>query len=196
MTNYFVRLFSSEGCTIEECFSTLLPLVSDSENEFLLRPIHEKEIHDAVFDMHPDKSLGPDGMNPTFYQAFWDIVGKDIRIACISFISSFSLRKGINDTHLVLIPKKQNVETMDDLRTISLCNVIYKIVSKTLANHLKNILPNVVCQSQSAFVPGRSIIDNILISTAVLHYLNRKTQGKDGYAALKIDMAKAYDRVE
>lgn len=102
----------------------------------------------------------------------------------------------MNDTSVVLIPKKANPEYVTDLRPISLCNVIYKIVAKMLTNRLKGVLGSVISESHSAFVPGRAITDNILISTEIMHYLKRKKQGRDGVAALKIDMSKAYDRVE
>lgn len=69
-------------------------------------------------------------------------------------------------------------------------------MAKVLGNRLKLQLPKVISQAQSAFVSGRAKTDNLLITHEVLHYLNRKTQGKVGYAALKVDMAKAYDHVE
>ena len=92
------------------------------ENETLLAPFIEKEIQDAVFAMHPDKSPEPNGMNPAYYQRYWNIVGKDISAACLSFIASCEFPEGINDTHIVLIPKKKQVESMCGLRPISLCN--------------------------------------------------------------------------
>ena len=70
---------------------------------------------------------------------------------------------------------------------------IYKIIAKAIANRIKRVLPAVISHNQSAFIPGRSITDNLLISYEILHYLNRKSQGKQGYATLKVDMAKAYD---
>ena len=85
-------------------------------------------------------------------------------------------------THIILIPKKKHIETR---RQISLCNVMYKIVAKALANRLKIFLPTVISQSRGAFIQGRSITDNILLSTEVIHFLKRKTQGKLGYTALK-----------
>ena len=102
----------------------------------------------------------------------------------------------MNDTNVVLIPKKANPEYVTDLRPISLCNVIYKIVAKMLTNRLKGVLGSVISESHNAFVPGRAITDNILISTEIMHYLKWKKQGRDGVAALKIDMSKAYDIIE
>ena len=85
---------------------------------------------------------------------------------------------------------------MGDLRPIALYNVLYKIISKKLANRLKILLPSIISDAQCAFIPGRLIFDNIMIAFEFLHYMKRKLQGKDGYVAMKIDISKAYDRIE
>ena len=114
----------------------------------------------------------------------------------LDFLNSGFMLPEINYTHIVLIPKIKNQEKITDYRPISLCNVIYKIISKVLANRLKMILPQLISPSQSAFVPGHLVSDNVLVAYETLHALNNKRSCKNGSLALKLDVSKAYDRVE
>lgn len=104
--------------------------------------------------------------------------------------------KAINHTLVSLIPKIDNPTEVKHFRPISLGNVIYKIISKILVNRLKAVLDICISKNQAAFVPGRQILDNVVLLHEILHFLKNKRQGSQGFMALKLDMSKAYDRVE
>lgn len=118
-------------------------------------------------------------------------MGKDVVNMVREFFEKGSMPQNLNATNVVLIPKKKYPTEVGDLRPISLCNVLVKIITKVKANRMKGCLHNVVAENQSAFVPGRLISDNIMISYEVMHYLKRKRRGKEGFMALKLDMSKA-----
>lgn len=79
---------------------------------------------------------------------------------------------------------------------IALCNVLYKLVAKVLANRLKSVLHKCISETQSAFVPGRSILDNALVAIKLVHHMKTKTRGSERSVALKLDISKAYDRID
>ena len=90
----------------------------------------------------------------------------------------------------------KNPKKISEFRPISLCNVIYKLISKVLANCLKPLLPSIVSENQSAFQAGRVITDNLLMAFETLHYMKNHQTGNTSFMALKLDMSKAYNRVE
>jgi len=113
-----------------------------------------------------------------------------------SFFISDKLPDRINDTHVCLIPKTDCPKTVAEFRPIALCNVYYKIISKVLTKRIQPLLSEIISETQSAFVPGRAISDNVLITHEVLHYLKTSDAQKRCSMAVKTDMSKAYDRLE
>lgn len=105
--------------------------------------------------MHPSKSPSPDGMPPAFFQNYWHIIGDSITTAILNTLHLGELSPNINHTFIVLVPKKESPQKVSDYRLISLCNVIYKLISKIIANRLRNILPHLISKTQCAFVPDR-----------------------------------------
>lgn len=151
------------------------PLIDDMGNSTLVTHFTLEEFRLAVFQMHPDKSPGLDYFNPAFYQRFWDEVGGDIFEAGCAWLSNNAFPFGLNSTNLALIPKCENPTNMTELCPIALCNVVYKIVAKVLANRLKKVLLDVVSRKQSALVNGRAITDNVLMAFESLHYMKRNS---------------------
>jgi hypothetical protein len=146
--------------------------------------------------MPPLKSLGPDGFSACFYQHNWATVHPEVCSAILHFLNTGNMDARINTTHIALIPKKLSPASIMDFRPISLCNVIYKLISKVLANRLKVVLPDIISPTQSAFLPGRLITDNIFATYETMHSMQTRMWSKTGYIGLKLDMSKAYDRVE
>ena len=114
----------------------------------------------------------------------------------IFLILELYIPPNFNETHIVLVPKIKEPKRITDYRPISLYNVFYKLALKAIANRLKKILPAIISDTQSAFVHGRLITDNILVAFETMHHINMKKGGTKGEMALKLDMSKAYDKVE
>jgi hypothetical protein len=124
------------------------------------------------------------------------VCGEEVTSAVLRVLKGEDDMREINQTFIVLIPKVASPEELGQFRTISLCNVIYKIASKVMANRLKVCLSLIISEEQSAFVPRRLIMDNIITAYECLHFMKRNRAKKNRFCALKLDMKKAYDRLE
>jgi hypothetical protein len=194
--DYFIDIFQQQQGDRLSVINAITSSVSIEDNNVLTVPFSIVEFKDAVFSLEADKCPGPDGFNPGFYQQFWDLCGHEIFEAGCSWLECGAFPPGLNSTNIALIPKGESQKSMKDWRPISLCNVLYKIVAKVLANRLKPVLDKCISENQSAFVPGRSILDNAMAAIEIIHYMKAKTRGKKGEVALKLDISKAYDHID
>ncbi|GKB10356.1 RNA-directed DNA polymerase, eukaryota, reverse transcriptase zinc-binding domain protein [Tanacetum coccineum] len=142
---------------------------------------------------HVEPIVTPDGYYACFFKKAWEVVGKDVCQAVKDFFENGKLLKEINSTLIALIPKVAQPNNITEFRPIGCCNVIYKCISKILTSRIKKGLNKLVNLNQSAFIQGRSIQDNILLTQELLKGYNRK--GGSKRCSLKIDIAKAYDTV-
>ena len=167
--------------------------ISEDMVPSLIAPITDDEIRHALFSIPDDKAPGPDGYTSLFFKKAWDIIGTDFRAAVRYFFDTNNMPRCVSATRIALVPKVENPKSMGDFRPISCCNVLYKCISKVIVNRFKAVLPDVIGVSQSAFVPGRRISDNILLSQELLR--NYHLGGSSPRCALKIDIRKAFDTV-
>jgi hypothetical protein len=195
--SFYQNLYSSEGVTeMDEVLRCVPTRVDADMNSKLDAPFTAKEVKSALFEMYPTKAPGPDGFPAHFFQRNWEVCGEEVTAAVLRVLKGQDSPGCINKTFIVLIPKVASPKELGQFRPISLCNVVYKIASKVAANRLKIILPEIISEEQSAFVPGRLITDNALVAFECFHSIKRNTKIANDFCAYKLDLSKAYDRVD
>jgi hypothetical protein len=163
---YFRSIFASQSTHIA---ASRIPTYPPQTSDFTDSIPTKEEIWETLKGMKRNASPGPDGFNVEFYLATWDWIGDDVLAIITNFFNTGILPPQSNKTHIALIPKKLISQVPADYRPISLCNVIYKIITKCLANRLKPHLPDHIHPSQQAFIEGRRISDNIIIAQEITH---------------------------
>jgi hypothetical protein len=114
----------------------------------------------------------------------------------LDFLNGGAFPANINETYIALIPKIKNPTHIIEFCPISLCNVIYKLIAKVLANRMKKVLKAIISPNQSAFILGMLITYNIIIAFEAFHTINTRLKGVEGFMALKLNMSKVYERVK
>ena len=194
----FKKLYSSEQVWCERTLQSPLPFgnsLSDSEALNLSLLPSDAEILFALNSMKAFKAPGPDGLHAGFFQRFWLVVGNSVKLEVKKIFQTKKVPPWLNRTLIALIPKKLGPETISHFRPINLCNTLYKVVSKILVLRLKHLMPRLVSPSQSAFVAGRRGTDNVIVAQELLFAMERM-KGRTGNMIIKIDLEKAYDRLE
>ncbi|CAN0885767.1 Transposon TX1 uncharacterized 149 kDa protein [Linum grandiflorum] len=172
----------------------LLKRLSAENSDQLGTPVTAEEIRKALFSIPNKKSPGPDGFSSCFFKNDWPLVGEEVTEAVLDFFHTGHLSRVVNSTLLALIPKKPHAQHITDYRPIACCNVLYKCIAKVLSNRLVPCLPDVISSSQSAFVKGRHIGDNILMAHELVSAYHLKHTSPR--CAFKVDLKKAFDSVD
>lgn len=160
--------------------------ITDAQYTMLQVDVTDAEIKATEFAMKNEKAPGPDGFPIEFFKESWSIVGADVLATIRNFFHSGRLLQSANAAITTLVPKKVNPLKMGDFRPISYCNLIYKCITKILANRLVSCLDTLVSANQS-------IAENVFLAQEVMKDYHKA----DGQArcTLKVDLMKAYDPV-
>jgi hypothetical protein len=174
--------------------SSLYPsMVTEDEADSLFNPVTLEEIKSVLVKFNKDRSPGPDGWTTEFFISFFDLVGEDLLKMVEDSRRNGKLCGGLNSTFLALIPKVNKPKSFDDYRPISLCNLIYKVISKILANRIKPFLSKCLSSEHLGFLKGRRIQDAIGSAHETLHSIKKKNIKS---LVLKLDLKKAYDSID
>ncbi|KAL2237446.1 UNVERIFIED_CONTAM: hypothetical protein Sindi_0936300 [Sesamum indicum] len=192
--HFFESLLSDTSATsLPHDFPFQFPQIHQDVLSNLCQPPSHDDIKEVVFSINKDSVAGPDGFSSAFFQACWNTIVEDVHAAVMDFFRGTPMPRSFSATSIILIPKNESPQSWSEFRPISLCNVTNKILSKLLYTKISQALPDLISPSQSGFVPGRLIADNILLAQEMTHHLDMSHS--KGNLILKLDMSKAYDRV-
>ena len=166
---------------------------SEVRGQELQREVSAEEITNTVFALPLSKCPGPDGYSVEFLRSSWPIIGKDIIAGVQEFFRNGHLLKDLNNTTIALIPKTSQACKLGDFRPISCCNIIYKVISKIIANRLKPTLQECISNNQAAFLKGRSLGENVLLSSELIRDYTKSSCQKS--SMLKVNLRKAFDTI-
>lgn len=169
------------------CFFT------DDDNEHIGRPVALDEVAIVLKKMAKDKSLGPDGWTVEFYTQFFDLLGNELVSLVEEARTTGRVNGGLNLTFISLIPKVSEPSSFQDYRPISLCNLLYKIISKVIVDHIRDGLSRGISSEQFGFLKQRLIFDAIGTAQETIHYAQTSFGSS---LVFKIDLVKAYDLVD
>ena len=193
----FVDLFSTSHHHPPSgfCLPMWAPRVLEQEALSLTAHVDVKDVKMSLWSLKAFKAPEPDGLYLGFFQKCWPIVGDSVVNEVRQIFSSGRMPEYLNRTLISLIPKCLGPETLSQFCPISLCNTVYKIVTKIIVCRLRPIVGNLVSLFQAVFVPGRRGLDNVVIAQELIHSIHRK-KGRLGQLILKLDLEKVYDRLE
>lgn len=193
--SFFSNLFRSDQAAGGDFITGAFPKLDDGEWAAMEREVTIEETKKSLSRMGSYKAPGPDGYQAIFYKRTWHITGSALHEYVRRVMAGEGIPKATAEASLVLIPKEKYLTSMRGFRPLSLCNVPLKIVSKIIVGRMKDSLRKLISSNQTSFVPGRSGIDNAIVCQELIHS-SRYTKARKGAAIVKVDLEKAYDRIE
>ena len=195
LVKYYKYLYKKQECDsdMQDKFLDLLTgTVGINENEMLMAEVTETELYKVIMSMKNGKTPGLDGLPIEFYKSMWHIIRKELLQVVRCIFSNIMMGKDMNIGVIKLVPKSNTSSNIENLRPITMLNVDYKIVTKLIANRLKQLLPLFISPEQFCGVPGRSITNCNTIVRDVIYYANNEEMS---VALINLDWSKAFDRV-
>jgi hypothetical protein len=170
-----------------------IPQLSSEEKELISADFTELEVMETIMEMKKNKAPGPDGFPAEFYQVFWDTIKDDLMAMFFQLqagdLPLFKLNFGI----INLLPKKEDASRIEQYRPICLLNVSFKFFTKVGANRITGMAQKIIKPTQTAFIPGRNILEGVIVLHETIHELHSKKL--DG-VLFKINFKKAYDKIK
>lgn len=193
--SFYQKLFQIERMDTPWPQQLICPITPESPFISVCSPPSFEEVRRSIFRVGAFKASGPDGFHAFFYHKNWHLIKDDVFAFISSIFHSASIPPFINKTNAVLIPKCMNPKNIKKFRPVSLCNTLYKVITKIIVERMKHILPVLISLNQNAFLANRGPDTNMIVATEIVHSIaNRK--GKRGWLAFKIDLEKAFDKME
>ena len=194
--SYYKNLLSEPPVDHSQAIDTILrnipKEVTKEKKEALMRPITQEEVDQALRDTPIGKALGLDRFTLDFSHHCWSIIRTNVWEIIEDSGRSGQVLQALNATFLTLIPKENHTTSPSHFRSISLCNVIYKLLTKIITTHLKPILPFIISLEQFGYVEGRKILDSVILAHEVIHSLHMT---KSPGMLLKLDLSKYFDKL-
>ncbi len=193
--SFHEELYSAQPCDSEamDFFLSGIPKLSGDEKIQLEKAISFEELSAAAKQQSSGRSPGLDGLTSEFYKTIWSLIGPDLHAVFLECEKSKILPLSCRRAVITLLPKKGDLGLLKNWRPISLLGIDYKILSKTLTNHLKEVMASIIDEDQSYCIPRRSIFDNLFLVRDLLHLT--EIYGLD-VGLLSLDQEKAFDRVD
>ena len=195
ISEYYKKLFGASvpaSFSMVETFTDDMPQISPLENSILTSPFSEEEVFHAISQMEHNKAPGPDGFPAEFYQKFWFVIKSDLMSMFAQLHSGdlplFRLNFGV----ITLLPKREDASRIEQYRPICLLNVSFKVFTKVATKRVTSIAHKVIRPTQSAFLPGRNILEGVVVLHETIHEIHKKKLDR---VIFKIDFEKAYDKV-